>query len=367
MSAKTSTNREALAKIAALVRPALSTQSYIPALTHIKFDGEFASAYNDVSAIMVRASVDVEACLPGELLIRALNSFGAETINFQESSGEKSVVLSSGRSKLKLPVLPLDAFPFKLPDADDADEVTLDASILKGIERCLLSVGNDPTHPAQMGVTLEASKEAPEAVLFSTDNFTISRYQTKTKIKLPGDTPIILPTFFCQQLVTLAKAFPDEEAVLVLAEGALLVEFGKSAKLFNKTLVDLEPLDFPRIFDKHCKVSSLKKRLFVIPDTWDAAFSRAMLILGGETDKATKITVGSESLKLYSTSAVGDSDDSMSFDGDAAGAPSEPFYIDPSLVIRASKVCGLMAFNDKALALADAEAQFTHLIAYCHK
>lgn len=366
MSDKTSTNREALVKIAALVRPALASQAYIPALTHIKFDGEFASAYNDISAIMVLAQVDVTVCLPGELLIKALNSFGAENIAFQESEKDKAVVLSSGRSKLKIPTLPASAFPFTLPDTKKADVETLDASILKGIERCLMSVGNDPTHPAQMGVTLDADSNG-NAVLYSTDNFTISRYQTKSQVVLPGDSPVILPTFFCQQLVSMAKAFPDETVDLFILPGALLVEFGSKAKLFNKTLVDLEPLDFPRIFDKHCKVTGLKDRLAKIPDTWDAAFNRALLVLGGEVDKVTKVVVSDDAIKLHSTSSMGDSDDSMSHDLEEPDAPTDPFYLDPSLVVRASKACGLMSFNSKALALADAEAQFIHLIAYCSK
>lgn len=366
MSEKMTTNREALVKVAGLVRPALATQAYIPALTHIRFDGDYATAYNDISAISVRAKVDVEACLPGELLIRALGSFGAESITFQESSKDQALVLSSGRSKLKLPTLPLTAFPYEEPDTKKADEISLDHSILKGIERCLLSVGNDPTHPAQMGVTLDCDEKG-NAVLFSTDNFTVSRYQTKSKIQLPGDSPVILPTFFCQQLVLLSKAFDEEEITLILVPGALLVEFGKSAKLFNKTLVDLEPLNFPKIFEKHCNLKSLKERSFKIPDAWDAAFNRALLVLSGETDKATRVTVSEDTIKLHSTSSMGDADDSMSHDGEHAEAPSEAFYLDPSLIIRASKVCGLMAWNEKALSLSDTEHQFTHLVAYCAK
>lgn len=367
MTEKNATNREALVKIAALVRPALATQAYIPALTHIKFDSEFATAYNDVSAIMVKALVDVEVCLPGELLIKALNSFGAESIAIQESAKDKAVVLSSGRSKLKIPTLALDAFPFALPDTKKASEIVLDASILKGIERCLMSVGNDPTHPAQMGVTLDADDVKGTAILYSTDNFTISRYQAKAKVALPGGSPVILPTFFCQQLVALAKAFPEEEVVLYLIPGALLVEFGKTARLFNKTLVDLEPLDFPRIFDKHCKITKLKDRLGTIPDSWDASFNRALLVLGGEVDKVTKVVVSDKSIQLHSTSSMGDSDDTLSHDSDAEEAPEGAFYIDPALVGRAGKAAGLMVFNEKALALADAEAQFIHLIAYCSK
>ena len=365
MTDKTSINREALVKITALVRPALAAQACIPALTHIKFDGEYASAYNDIGAIMVKAPVEVECCLPGELLIKALGSFGAETIAMQESVKDKAVVMSSGRAKIKMPTLPLSSFPFALPDLNKAPRIVLNSQMLRGVNRCLMSVGNDPTHPAQMGVTLDVDSRG-NAILFSTDNFTISRYATdNNRTKLPGDAPIIMPTFFCQQLVTLAKAFEDEEAVLYLVAGALVVEFGEVARLFNKTLVDLAPLDFPRIFDKHCKIAGLKDRLSKIPDNWDGAFNRAMLVLDGEVDKVTRVTVTDDAIKLHSTSSMGDSDDSMSHDADVKTL--EPFYIDPSLVTRASKAVSLMAFNEKALSLADDEAQFVHLIAYCSK
>ncbi len=365
MSDKTTINRESLLKIAGLVRPALATQNYIPALTHIKFDGNYATAYNDVSAISVRAQVDINRCLPGELLIRSLGSFGAESVMLQENAKDSTILLSSGRSKLKIPTLEPKAFPFDLDD-DGGDEIGLDHAILKGVERCLLSVGNDPTHPAQMGVTLDIDDRGC-AVLYSTDNFSISRYQTKTKIKLPGDVPVIMPTFFCEQLITLAKAFNEEEMMLVLLNGALLVEYGKAAKLFSKTLVDLSPLDYPRIVAKNCKLDDLKKQLTAIPDSFDAALSRALLVLAGEVDKATKVTITDGSLKLNSTSPMGDSDDSMKFESDADESIGEPFYFDPALIARASKVCGLIGFMPKVVVLADPDIQFVHLVAHCKK
>jgi DNA polymerase III sliding clamp (beta) subunit (PCNA family) len=362
MSTKTTTNREALVKVAALVRPALASQAYIPALNNILFDGDYATAYNDISAISVRVKLELECSVPGELLIRALGSFGSEQILFQPVAGA-GMVLSSGRSKIKLPTLPVEAFPFEWPDEKTVDgEIELDADVLKGVERCLISVGNDPTHPAQMGVTLDVDTKG-RAVLFSTDNFTISRFQTKTKVKLPGDTPIILPRFFCEQLVTLSKAFPEDELTLTLYAGALQVDIGKSAKLFTKTPVDLEPLDFQKIVAKHCDIGQVAELLAVIPDSFDAAFGRALLVLSGEMDKATKVTLDDGFIKLSSTSSMGDSDDSLKYDD--GGETHEPFHIDPSLVARASKSCAQVGFAGRVMVLADADSTFLHLIAHC--
>lgn len=364
MSDKTSTDRDALLKVAALIRPALATSNYIPAFQHIKFDGDFATAYNDISAISVRMKTDVRRCIPGELLIRALGSFNADNVAFSEGKNG-ALTISSGRSRVTVPTLDLKAFPLVWPEDGDV-EVKLSAAILKGIARCLLSVGSDPTHPEQMGVTLES--QGGKAVLYSTDNFSISRFSTDSKLKLPGDSPIILPTFLCEQLSSLARAFPDETPTLLVMDGALVVEFGDSARLLTKTLVDREPLDFPAIFKKHMKADGdLKKELATIPDAFDSALQRALLVLGSEQDKVTTVTFGDEKIAMSSSSSMGDSDDKMPFDCDAAAHAPEEVFFDPALVARASKHCGLLGFMPRALVLADSEAQFVHLVAYCSK
>jgi DNA polymerase III sliding clamp (beta) subunit (PCNA family) len=363
MTDKNSIKREDLLKAAQLVRPALASQSFIPALTHIKFDGKRATAYNDVASISVKALVEVQRCVPGELLIKALTSFGGSELLIQEGK-DGSILLSSGRSKLKLPTLANSAFPFN--QDLDGTEIPLDAEVVKGIERCLLSVGNDPTHPAQMGVTLESDSKG-KAVLYSTDNFTISRYQTKANIELPGNVPIILPTFFCEQMAILAKTFKDEPMVLVAMPGGLLVEFGESARLFTKTLVDLEPLDFPRIIERHCKLGGLKSQLREIPTAFDGALNRALLVLSNEVDKSTKFTVTQKALTMVTTSTMGDSDDSMEHKPDPELFPDDDFFVDPALLARASKACVQIAFMDKVIVMADTDSKFIHLVAHCSR
>lgn len=364
MSDKQALNREALIKVTNLIKPAVSTTNYIPALTHIMFDGEWATAYNDISAISVRIDTDVDACLPGELLTRTLASFSAEKIMFQSTGNE--MVVSSGRSKIKMPILPSKDFPLKWPDLKKGAELEIDANVIKGIERCLVSVGTDPTHPAQMGVTLDVDGKG-HAVLFSTDNFTVSRFQTKTEVSLPGDAPVILPTFFCQQLMILAKAFPEAEVTVLSFPGVIVAEIGKSATLLTKTLVDVEPLDFHRIINKHVpNLGDLPDLSSTIPDGWEGAFSRALLVLGGEVDKATKLTASADLLKLASSSAMGEANEALDWEG--GEHTTDPFYIDPSLVMRASKACSSVYLGPAAMVMTDGQkAGFLHLIAHCSK
>lgn len=354
--------RSTLLQLALMVRPAMASQAYIPSLTHICFDGDddAAIAYNDITAIVVRSSINLQCCLPGDLLIKTLNSIAAENILLEED--ESTVTIAAGRSKMKLPCLPVTDFPFEYPPAPKAS-VLITNDILAGIEMCLVAVGNDPTHPAQMGVTLEQGKAG--AVLYSTDNFTVSRYQSDSKVSLPAEVPVILPTFFCQQLLALAKAFPGERIDLNIHSGSLSADFGGHAQLFTKQLMDLDVMDFSTILKKY-KVDSMVAEVAVdIPDDFDAAFERALLVLSNEQDKITKITMTKDKMKLLSTSSSGEASDVLAYP--EPSSPSEPFFVDPVLISRASKICSKIAVLEQVLVLGNHDYSFVHMIAHCTK
>jgi DNA polymerase III sliding clamp (beta) subunit (PCNA family) len=354
----TTTNRDSLLKLVSLLRPALSNQSFIPALTHLRFDAGQVTAYNDVTAIKAKAPIDLSACVPGELFIKALSSFNADTVALSELDGS-TLLLTAGRSKLKVPVLPVKDFPLREPSGN-CHVIPFDNEMLDGIRKCLFSAGADPTHPAQMGVTLEC--EDGKAVLYSSDNFTISRCQTKSKLSLPADAPVILPTFFCEQMLVLAKTYSDDDVDLEVYPNALRCTFGKKASLLTKTVADLEPLDFQKIMGKYLKLADVKKHLGRIPDSFDTAWNRALLVLANEADKATRVDGGKGRVLLESRSALGEANDELEYEGPE---PKGQFHVDPTLVVRAAKTCGSIAFYDRVLVLASDDASFIHLIAHC--
>ncbi len=365
-----SMNREALLKTVSLIRPALATQTFIPAYNHIAFDGDYAMAHNDIAAISVRCQFPEPCCVPGELLIRALGSFSADAVMLQRTSADQTLLVVSGRSKLKVPTMPLKSFPFDFPMPESSGEcIFLTSEIIDAISQCLVSAGNNPNHPSTMGVTLDIDED-DRAVLFATDNYTISRHSTSKVIQLPGKAPVILPTFFCNQLIALTKAFPElaKQITLYIMPGALLVEFGDEpgkpdAALFTKTIDDVEPLDFPKIIKKHVDISKLDKLLMPIPDAFDSAFSRQLLVLGSELDKVTRVSYNDGTMKLRSSSQVGESDEGFSFDGPDEDNPPD-FHIDPTFVIRGSKLCDRMAFGRGVLVMAGDKNSFLHIIAH---
>lgn len=357
----TDIKRKDLINIAALVKPALASAAYIPALTHIMFDGKRACAFNDVAAIWVNAQFGYEGCLPGELFIKALNSFKGDTVGLDRLNDGQTLI-TSGRSKIKLPTMEVADYPQPKLKLDKAWEIVIDPDLIKGIRSCLISVNDDKAHPAQMGVTLDADLKG-NALLFSTDNVTISRYKTTTAVELPNGAPIILPTFFCQMLIELWSVW-SEDAALYIGADFIAAEFGDNATLFSRVIADLEPMEFEPTVARIIDPASVKKKSVTIPDQWEAAFERAMLVLSGEVVKATHVKLKDGKLALESDSAMGTADDRMEFDDKDAELNA---HVDPQLILRGSKAAAAVAFTPKATVLSSEKGEFIHIIAHTTK
>lgn len=356
-------SRTDLIALATQVKPALATQSHLAVLQHIRFSGERATAFDDITAISVPApGIELECCVPGDLLLRGLNSFVGKNVALMHDAGK--LIVTSGRGRLTLPTLPVKDFPLEEDAQGKPQIIELERAVLAGIEACLFSVGADPTHPEQMGVTLSCP-DGRHAVLCSTDNFSMSRYVSTAKIKLPGDSPIILPTFFCEQLLALAKAFPKADIDLEIYPGGIAAQIGK-ARLFSRMLVEREPYDFEAMFAKRVRVKELSE-LPQVPPGMEAALDRALLVLGPEVDKVTEIRLSDGSVRLLSASGTAEADDRLEVDGDPDFDSPKEIHVDPALMARVLKRGERFGFLDKAAVVAafPTGGTFVHLIAYC--
>lgn len=348
-------NRKKLLDSLNLVKPALAVKDYIPILTHFMFSGESINAYNDILSINVGTDVKLEGCIPAELLIKTLKSLTTEDIAFERTLNH--VLLTSGRSKIKLPVLPSTDFPETVKAGSQllgSFKVTED--MLIGIKKCLVAAGNDTRHPSHMGITLEPMYSVDEIALYSTDNVTISCYVIKDKdTLLPGDKPVILPTLFCQQLLALSKLTLDIE--IGIYNGALIARFEDKAVLFTKTLVDVKPINFMDVVLRYINPTHLI--LHDMPDEFEQSIERAVLVQEDVDYKNTTMVVSNKKLTIESISKQGEVTDDMSYAGDNA-----EFTIDPSLVKRVLEITSKVAMLRKVMVLADEDENFLHLISH---
>lgn len=353
---ETDLNRESLLKALTLIKPSLAAQSYVPALTHFCCDGEWILGYNDVQSIAVKYDTGLDCCLPGELTLKMLSSMTGQNLAVEMTKGQ--VLLMCGRSRVRLPTLPVKEFDFQFPTSRKSS-FDVNADLLQALERTLLSVGSDPTHPAQLGITL--APNANGSVCYSTDNTTISRAASSCPVKLPGDAPIILPTFFCTQLLLLAKAFPDATVTLELHTGAVVARVGAEAKLFSKLVLDVEPMDFERVLKRHVTLNGLAEKSVAIPEGIDSALDRAELVLSASDKKSTSIHIKDGTMRLTTQSDLGDAVDKL----ELASALSEmTFNIDPAYMSRAVKATKRMVPLERAVAFGDDSFRFLHLMAH---
>lgn len=352
-------DRATLLSALTLCRPALATQQFVPAFTHYLFSHGCVTAYNDLIGIEVAMQHDIEGCLPGEVLLRVLSSMPGSSVSVQEVDGTQTVLIASGRSRVKVPALPTSDFPMGWPQVGKMAEVPLNVDVFNGIRLCLPGVGVNPNHPAQMGVTLGADEDGV-GVLWSTDSHSLSRYVTEVTVDLPGDSPVVMPTAFCEQLLALSKAFPREDAVLCVSPGALLATFGRRARLQSRTAVDLQPLDFVGVYRRHTGSAG---KFHPIPVGWDDALARLLVVLTPETAKTATLTAGSGSISLSASSPLGEATDELEWPGGGAKA----VIVDPALLARGSKNVNEMAFCPSATLMRSTDGSFFHMVAHCAK
>jgi DNA polymerase III sliding clamp (beta) subunit (PCNA family) len=339
----------------ALVRPAVGRGLFVPVLSHFCFTGDEVVGYDDLIAISTALPTSFACAVPADLLAKLLGSMTADEVSFAHDGAELRV--SCGRSKVKLPALPRDAFVYKGVSASWKVHFTTEVTddFLKGVAACLVSVGIDPTHAAQMGITWHAG---PKPVLYSTDNVTMSRYELE-----PSDDPemtLILPASFCRELLSLsAKAAVRKERVhLSVYDHAVVATFGEWATLFTKVDTAEAPLDFGAVFER---LLSGKVKPSNIPNSWDAAFSRAAAVVDIKAPVAS-IEVDDEVMTVLTESSVGEVKDQLTV---RAASDASQFYVDPQHVLRVSKHVKTFSCFPKALALQ--APSFTHVISHCSK
>ena len=350
-------NRKKLLDSLNMVKPALAVKDYIPILTYFMFDDGSVTAYNDIQAINVESDVDVQGCIPAELLIKSLGSMTAEQVEFKRV--DNHVLLISGKTKIKLPVLPVEDYPTVMQhNKKELGTFKITEEMLTGIKKCLAAASNDPQHPSHMGITLEPMYSADEIALYSTDNVTISCYIVRDKdTLLPDDKPLILPLVFCQQLILLSKITMDIEVGIY--SGSLVARFEDKAVLFTKTLADVNAINFMDVVSKYINPTQLTSKLQHIPDVFEQSIDRAVLMQNKEDFKTTSIVIANRTMTLESISKFGEATDDMPYAGDDI-----EINIDPSLVKRVLPIASKMAMFRKVMVLTDENENYIHLIAY---
>lgn len=335
----------------------LATQDFIAVLQHFAFDDDTVTAYNDITACKLSLDTGLQCTIPGNLLIRLLNTLKDEDVEIEKSKTNTHVHVVCGRNKTKLPMLPLEEFVFKLPKLKE-DPIEIPSVCIEGIKKCLSNVGANPTRPEFNGINLIMSSDS--LCLYSSDGDTISQFKLMDTfpIKPTEEVQVILPSFFCTQLSSLHGPLAGREFNVPM-------QFSKQwaiANLSNNQLftrvIDRKAPKYEETVSKFCpNIDELE--LWDIPLELESVVNRHTIFLDPQSGiTTTTFTVSGDELDVKTVSQVGTCHDILQL---PVNLGQFTFSVDPNYLLRGFKICKKITFQSHVIIL-QAE-HFIHLIA----
>lgn len=351
-------NVKLLKQVVSLAEPFLMSQDFIPILQHFWFHPDHVTAYNDIQAIQLAFSSDLHCAVPGKTLSRLLDTINYESIDV--TMDDKTLLLGSGKNKAKLPILPKEEFVFAFPDPSGV-KVDLDDSMSTGLEQCLSTVGYNPTQPERNGISVCLEKE--HVTFYTTDGVAISRFRKEWKCQISEleQLWIILPTFFCEQLVKVAKS-ERLIASLHLSEDFVVALIGNH-KIFSR-VINAKPPRFDSALRKFIPGDLTDLNLHPIPEDLPWAISRAILMLYPEKGITTSLMTLKPNGKL---TILTESDRGRVFDEldtPIKNDQSETIVlkISPAQIKRALDICSSFSIFNSVFIFSEPTNQFYSLV-----
>jgi len=276
-------------KALSLAKPSLgAADSVLPILSHFCFMDDMVYAYNDIVATVVFVPPTGLVCgLHGDTLLGILEASGAEdaTVTLDETGTSAKLDVSGGR--VKVPALAEQDFIFVLPDAEPIASIKVSDELIRGMELCLKSVGNDSLRPEFAGVTFVLKDK--KASFFSTNNETAARYMVADQIAGRKEIAVVIPPQACEQLIRLQKALGG--GTIAFIDGNMTVEYetdvGLLAVLVSKTFAARADL-MQSVFTAH---ADTKTQFAPIPAALARELKKATVVLARDSAKACLIYV----------------------------------------------------------------------------
>jgi hypothetical protein len=302
------------------LRPALAVNSQVEGLNQIWFNGERATAFNDIIGIEVPVpDCDFAGGVNGAALLGMLEASTAKEVEVGVSTKDgESLTLKAPGLKAELPIVPADralfTFPQTVPTGFAIDNDLFDA--FKHVGIALSSAGEN------MGVTL--APEDDVLALYASDGATIAWARVQKPKKGYKAKRIVLSPAFCEQLAALNaggmtlsiiehKGLDDDDRSMTYSE-AIACDNQSGARLFGR-LVEAKELDFASVIEAN--VGNAKKAV-TVPEKLTGALARAEVLVNGVQRKPLEVATKDGVLRLHLKSDLGELSEAIKLDGKPA-------------------------------------------------
>jgi hypothetical protein len=302
--------------------PALLPDAVVPALGMVWFLGDRAMAYNDVISISVPLETKFTGAVPGLTLIKVIKASLAKTV--EVLPGKNSIEVKAARTRLKLALSDPETFAFTMPEVKNYTGLDFDhgRSFIQALDHLMLSVGDDPLQPDQCGVTLIQAGD--DTLLYATNRSTISHAKLHGFNFLQDGERVILPTAFCQQMIT----FMESESMGLCIDqdqGHACFHAGE-VKVWGRLLASKDPLDFVGVAGNFLPEDIT---LFPVPKNLNRTVDR-ILVVADDKELSMTMSVRNSRCHFELSSAHGEIFDSVPLpDHPEASAMIKPKWVKP--------------------------------------
>lgn len=275
------------------VQPALGRGDLLPQLSHLWFDGQSVSAFDDCISISVPLKIAFKGGVAGDILTSIVDRAGGDDV---EISLEKQAAhFKVGRTNLKLGIMDIQNRPFIMPERDEKAIVDVNRVRLEEEVRfCIRSIGNDVTHPEWCGITFEAQDD--QLVLFSGYSQVLARAAIPAVALPPKFKRIILHEKFCKQIIE----YPSADLELYNGHALLIDESG--VMVYGRAITGSGGLNLQDMVDVVLKRAGKFVRLPVL----HRILQRASVFEGDHLNMTIAVVDENEATRLRMVSEAGE-------------------------------------------------------------
>lgn len=323
--------REELLRVLNIAKPALATKEIVFETTHFWFTGKSVLAYDDKIGIEVPFETDFEGGLLGKLLIGVLEKSAAKEVTIEAGQRPREVRLKCGNARVDLSLLEPERAIWEFPRFNEKYSFELERGFIDALANMMISVGQNTSVPAQLGVTfspIEASDRGDPGWLdlYSLDEGTMSW----ARIDLPEGYEVtdacVVPEQFCSQLISLTR----KAGKMIVEKDCVLAVTDDGVKLYAR-LVDVRRL--PAFAEQVEQLVPDPEHFVQLPARFGMAVERVSVLIDHLPGTPCELAVDREGmLRLFAKSDRGEIRDSIRLEGD----PEEiTAWFDPALMKRA--------------------------------
>lgn len=306
-------DRSELLSILKRAEPALAVRDVAENYTSLFFDGEFVYAYDGLVAIRVPCKAPVSGGVRGQQVIAFLSACSAEKMEFKGDA--TTFHLKVGTANLKMPLAPIANNPSPAWPKPAGEDAAL--KVTKAFEVALKAVGvtlgTDPSMPALCGITVSVGKKSVKLTSAVSHAASIAYIGEAPPEALRG-ARVLLPLRFCElilasspkALVVPGPGFKKSEVEALYADGSRV---RASTIAEDVDLSAIEKIEANVKWDGHAKLPN-KANL-------QGALDRALVVLGGDVEKESKVRVSEGRLQIHTRGEYGAfGTDGTKLDGD---------------------------------------------------